>query len=67
MWRKDDPVLVLKTEDIAQRMEHSKNGIPQSRGIGSDREAQHDSAVPAEVCVVAIVLREERERERERD
>ena len=44
IWRKNDPVLVLQMEDLARRMEHSKKGIPQSRGIASDRESQHDAA-----------------------
>ena len=31
-------------EDLARRMEDSKNGISKSRGIASDRESQRDAA-----------------------
>ena len=44
IWTKDGPVLVFKMEELAGRMEQSKTGIPQSRGIASDRESKRDAA-----------------------
>ena len=38
IWRRDGPVLILKMEDLAQRME-TKRGAPQSQGIAPEWDA----------------------------